>query len=191
MRILTRNLFTFLTLTIMPTFKEIFDNRLIHSFSFRFLSQDHVRFKISDSFSIRLTKDDLIVSINHILDLLSLSGYSDKLKKGFILEYFHYYELSTYLHGLLQLYFSLTCDYPVEDLYIIRFSHLPHDVLKVEKEIKEIEFTQIADVFGGIYYCSVISGIALAASSLSELKLSVYKRFPNLVKNCSVVFISK
>lgn len=115
----------------MLTFKELsHDYHVISSCGFIFKSQDEVVYSSSlHDAKARLSKTDLINSIEYFIRMINAGFRSVELKSGFNLRAFKYYELSVYLHGLLQVWHSLIEIPPVDELYIKKFSHLPHDVI--------------------------------------------------------------
>lgn len=167
----------------MTTFKELTENyQYIAVNYFHFKSQTEVCYVVSDIVSVRLTKADLIVCINHFLNRLSKFEFYSRLKKGFVFDKFKYYELSVYLHGLIQLYSSNLGFPPVANLCIKRFSHLPHDLLMPELKDMDVQVAKLEDMFGGSYYCCVISGISVISDSFDTLRTQIYTRFPNIGK---------
>lgn len=170
----------------MATFKELTENYqyIVVNF-FRFKSQTEVFYVVSvasDVVSFRLSKADLIVCINYFLNRLSKFDFYGRIKKGFVFDKFKYYELSVYLHGLIQLYSAKLGFSPVSNLYIKRFSHLPHDLLMPELKNMDVQVAKLEDMFGGTYYCCLISGIPVISNSFDTLRTQIYTRFPNIGK---------
>lgn len=171
----------------MTTFKELSQNYKYVSVNLiQFKSQTDVCYSSSGIFSYHLTKADLIGCINYFLSRLSLYSFADRIKQGFVLDKFKYYELSVYLHGLCQLFTSNLCMPPVNELYIKKFSHLPHDVLMPELKNMDVQVAKLEDMFGGSYYCCVISGIPVISDSFDTLRSKIYSRFPNILKSYNI-----
>lgn len=150
---------------------------------FDFVNQASVEF-----YGFRLSKQQLIKCCEFFISELHLLGYSDNLKCGFNLKCFKYYELSVYLHGLISLYCSrLEIDSP-SFFDVIRFSHLPHEVLKADKETLEIECALLHTRLGTpIYVC--FPYVPFASSSFEGLKSLVSKT--HLSRKYNLVFTLK
>lgn len=167
----------------MITFKELTQNyQYIASGYFQFKSQTQVFYGVSAYVLVRLSKADLIACINHFLNRLSKYDFYSRIKKGFVFDKFKYYELSVYLHGLIQLYSANLGLLPVDNLYIKRFSHLPHDLLMPELKNMDVQVAKLEDMFGGSYYCCVIGGISVVSDSFDTLRSKIYARFLNIGK---------
>ena len=158
----------------MRSFKELTKNYTCISDSmFVFKSQIDVCFEFSFvSLSYHLIKADLIGCINYYIAALSRLGYAERLKSGFNLSGFEYYELSVYLHGILQVYRKHFGDTPLNDLNIVKFSHLPHDVLEPEKPLLNIEYAVLHDI-KGLDYCVCVTNIPRIFRTYDAMKIGV------------------
>lgn len=131
--------------------------------SFEFVHQSCVKF-----YGFRLSKNQLITCCEYFIYYLRLLGFEDRLKSGFVLKSFKYYELSVYLHGLISLYCS-HLEYPVPRCFgLIRHSHLPHDVIKSEKRLLNIEYAVLHDI-AGKDYCVCLTTYPIYADTYSGL----------------------
>lgn len=174
----------------MITIKELTNNYTAFSvYCFDFKSQTEVYYNFSVlNRKFRFSKADLIGCINYYLDRLKVFIDINKVKHGFVFDKFRYYDLSVYLHGILQLYCSTVGFAPVGKLYIKRFSHLPHDVLKPELKNITLQVAKLEDMFGGTYYCCVISGIPIVSDTFDTLREKIYGRFLNIGKHYNICF---
>lgn len=150
----------------MLTLKELSLNYTVFSVvCIKFKSQTEVLYCLSETGSkYRFSKADLIGCIKSYLNRLSLWIDINKIKHCFVLDKFKYYELSVYLHGLLQVYCNLAGFAPVDELFIKRFSHLPHDVMVPEKDSVGIECALLHSPHGTPYYVGFTDQLVFATS---------------------------
>lgn len=150
---------------------------------FEFVNQSCVKF-----YGLRLSKRQLISCCQHFLSELETLSYSDRIKNGFVLDKFMYFELSVYLHGLMSLYCSLI-EIPCPPCFgLERFSHLPHDVMKPEKVTKHIEVSYLVDGSTGYhFYCCVIAGVPLCHSTFQGLQDRISHVFSGFVKKYNII----
>lgn len=152
---------------------------------FVFVRQNCVKF-----YGKRLSKSELILCCNHFISELKIIYSPDRLKIGFNLNTFKYYELSVYLHGLISLICSkIQCSCP-SCFGIYRFSHLPHDILKPEKGKREFVVALVDDFYLGRYFVCVINGKPVCSTSLKTLKAQVFLQFPS-VRDYDINFVVK
>lgn len=150
----------------MLTLKELTSNyTAFSSICIKFKSQNEVLYCLSQTvYKRRFSKADLIGCIKFYLGRISLFTDINKIKHGFVLDKFKYHELSVYLHGLLQVYCSLADFAPVGELFIKRFSHLPHDVMVPEKDSIGIECALLHSPHGTPYYVGFTDQLVFATS---------------------------